>query len=238
MTGQPSKEETRTLIGLAQAGDMEARSQLVESNLPLVASIVRRFLSRGYDYDDLFQVGSLGLLKAILDFDLSYDVQFSTYAVPKIMGEIKRYIREDAPLHVSRFLKELAAKAIAAKDQLASELGRSPTISELAQHLAISVEELVTALDAVSPVHSLQEVVADSDDESVHLEDVLPAPGGEGRWQLRTALESLDPFERRIILLRYFAEKSQTEVAQSLGISQAQVSRFEKRIIAQLRHHL
>lgn len=238
MTGQPSKEETRTLIGLAQAGDMEARSQLVESNLPLVASIVRRFLSRGYDYDDLFQVGSLGLLKAILDFDLSYDVQFSTYAVPKIMGEIKRYIREDAPLHVSRSLKELAAKAIAAKDQLASELGRSPTISELAQHLAISVEELVTALDAVSPVHSLQEVVADSDDESVHLEDVLPAPGGEERWQLRTALESLDPFERRIILLRYFAEKSQTEVAQSLGISQAQVSRFEKRIIAQLRHHL
>lgn len=238
MTSHPSKEETRRLIELAQGGDMEARATLVKHNLPLVASIVRRFLSRGVDYDDLFQVGSLGLLKAILDFDLSYDVQFSTYAVPKIMGEIKRFIREDEPLRVSRSLKELAAKAIAAKDQLASDLGRSPTISELAQHMSISVEELVTALDAVSPVHSLQEVVADNDDDSVRLEDVLPAPSGEERWQLRAALESLDPFERRIILLRYFAEKSQTEVAQALGISQAQVSRFEKRIIAQLRHHL
>lgn len=217
---------------------MDARTQLVEENLPLVRSIVKRFLNRGFEYDDLFQVGALGLLKAILGFDLSYDVQFSTYAVPKIIGEIKRYMREDSPIHISRSLRELASIAIAAKDKLHNQLGRSPTVQELAQHLQVSVEELVSALDAVSPIRSLQEVVAEGDDEEVRLENILPAPANEERLALRRALESLEPSERKVILLRYFAEKSQTEVARLLGISQAQVSRIEKRIVAQLRHHL
>lgn len=230
-------EQTRELIRRAQAGDMTAWTRLVEENLPLVKSVVRRFLSRGFDYDDLFQVGSLGLLKAILGFDLSYDVQFSTYAVPKIIGEIKRYIREDAPIHVTRSVRELAIKAMAAKDQLSHELGRSPTVQELAEHLQVSVEELVTALDAVSPVRSLQESMGEDDDD-VRLEHVLPAPASDEKLALRTALESLEPNERKLILLRYFAEKSQTEVAELLGISQAQVSRIEKRIVAELRHHL
>lgn len=240
MSEHPSTHDrTRAMIKRAQSGDMDARAALVQENLPLVASIVRRFLSRGFDYDDLFQVGALGLLKAILGFDLSYDVQFSTYAVPKIMGEIRRHMREDSQIHVSRSIRELASKAISAKDQLGQELGRSPTITELAEHLQISIEELVTALEAVSPIHSLQEVVADGDDDTVRLESVLPAPNNEEeRIALKNALESLEPAERRIILLRYFAEKSQTEVAQSLGISQAQVSRMEKRIISQLRHHI
>lgn len=229
---------TRELIRLAQGGDMDARTQLVEENLPLVRSIVKRFLNRGFEYDDLFQVGALGLLKAILGFDLSYDVQFSTYAVPKIIGEIKRYMREDSPIHISRSLRELASIAIAAKDKLHNQLGRSPTVQELAQHLQVSVEELVSALDAVSPIRSLQEVVAEGDDEEVRLENILPAPANEERLALRRALESLEPSERKVILLRYFAEKSQTEVARLLGISQAQVSRIEKRIVAQLRHHL
>lgn len=217
---------------------MDARTQLVEENLPLVRSIVKRFLNRGFEYDDLFQVGALGLLKAILGFDLSYDVQFSTYAVPKIIGEIKRYMREDSPIHISRSLRELASIAIAAKDKLHNQLGRSPTVQELAQHLQVSVEELVSALDAVSPIRSLQEVVAEGDHEEVRLENILPAPANEERLALRRALESLEPSERKVILLRYFAEKSQTEVARLLGISQAQVSRIEKRIVAQLRHHL
>lgn len=217
---------------------MDARTQLVEENLPLVRSIVKRFLNRGFEYDDLFQVGALGLLKAILGFDLSYDVQFSTYAVPKIIGEIKRYMREDFPIHISRSLRELASIAIAAKDKLHNQLGRSPTVQELAQHLQVSVEELVSALDAVSPIRSLQEVVVEGDDEEVRLENILPAPANEERLALRRALESLEPSERKVILLRYFAEKSQTEVARLLGISQAQVSRIEKRIVAQLRHHL
>lgn len=217
---------------------MDARTQLVEENLPLVRSIVKRFLNRGFEYDDLFQVGALGLLKAILGFDLSYDVQFSTYAVPKIIGEIKRYMREDSPIHISRSLRELASIAIAAKDKLHNQLGRSPTVQELAQHLQVSVEELVSALDAVSPIRSLQEVVVEGDDEEVRLENILPAPANEERLALRRALESLEPSERKVILLRYFAEKSQTEVARLLGISQAQVSRIEKRIVAQLRHHL
>lgn len=229
---------TRELIRLAQGGDMDARTQLVEENLPLVRSIVKRFLNRGFEYDDLFQVGALGLLKAILGFDLSYDVQFSTYAVPKIIGEIKRYMREDSPIHISRSLRELASIAIAAKDKLHNQLGRSPTVQELAQHLQVSVEELVSALDAVSPIRSLQEVVAEGDHEEVRLENILPAPANEERLALRRALESLEPSERKVILLRYFAEKSQTEVARLLGISQAQVSRIEKRIVAQLRHHL
>ncbi|MGI6149064.1 MAG: SigB/SigF/SigG family RNA polymerase sigma factor [Firmicutes bacterium] len=235
---QPTQDQSRELFRRAQAGDMEARTQLVQENLPLVVSIVKRFLSRGFDYDDLFQVGCLGLLKAILGFDLSYEVQFSTYAVPKIIGEIKRYMREDSPIHIARSLRELASRAIAAKDMLGHELGRSPTVQELAEHLGVSVEELVTSLDAVSPIRSLHEVVAEDDDDSVRLEHVLPAPSGDEALALRRAIEQLEPSERRIVLLRYFAEKSQTEVAQLLGISQAQVSRIEKRIVAELRHHV
>ena len=139
----------RELIRLAQAGDMNARTKLVEDNLPLVASVVRRFLNRGYDYDDLFQAGALGLLKAILGFDLSFDVQFSTYAVPMIIGEIKRWMREDTPLHISRSLRELAARATAAQDELSQSRGRKPTVQELAEYLEVSVEELVSAMEAL-----------------------------------------------------------------------------------------
>jgi len=227
----------RELIRLAQAGDMNARTKLVEDNLPLVASVVRRFLNRGYDYDDLFQAGALGLLKAILGFDLSFDVQFSTYAVPMIIGEIKRWMREDTPLHISRSLRELAARATAAQDELSQSRGRKPTVQELAEYLEVSVEELVSAMEALSPVRSLSEHIGEDDDEA-RLENIIPAPANEEGLALRRALKSLEPAERAIIILRYFAEKSQAEVAELLGVSQAQVSRLEKRIVAELRHHL
>ena len=231
-------EQNRHLISRSQQGDQTARSELVEANLPLVHSIARRFLDRGLEYEDLLQIGSLGLLKAINDFDLEYDVRFSTYAVPKIMGEIKQHLRRTSTLLVGRSTKKLASDALQAKDMLAQTLGRSPTISEIAAHLEVEPEDVVCAFDAVSPVYSLQARITQGDEEAPEFQDFIATSGGHERFMLKQALESLAPDERQIILLRYFAEKSQSEVARELGISQAQISRKEARIIRQLRHEL
>ena len=231
-------EQIRHLISRSQQGDQTARSELVEANLPLVHSIARRFLDRGLEYEDLLQIGSLGLLKAINDFDLEYDVRFSTYAVPKIMGEIKQHLRRTSTLLVGRSTKKLASDAFQAKDMLAQMLGRSPTISEIAAHLEVEPEDVVCAFDAVSPVYSLQARITQGDEEAPEFQDFIATSGGHERFMLKQALESLAPDERQIILLRYFAEKSQSEVARELGISQAQISRKEARIIRQLRHEL
>lgn len=230
-------DQTRHLISQSQQGDLGARSQLVEENLPLVHSIARRFTDRGLDYEDLLQIGSLGLLKAILDFDLTYEVRFSTFAVPKIMGEIKQHLRRSSTLKVARSLKKLASDAIHAKDELAQSLGRNPTISEIAAHIETEPEEVVCALDSVAPVHSLQAKLG-SDDEGAEFGDFLASTDNYEHLMLKQALEKLEPQERRIIILRYFAEKSQSEVAEELGISQPQISRIETRIIRQLRHDL
>lgn len=231
-------EQIRHLISQSQQGDQTARSELVEANLPLVHSIARRFLDRGLEYEDLLQIGSLGLLKAINDFDLRYDVKFSTYAVPKIMGEIKQHLRRTSALHVGRSTKKLASDALHAKDMLAQTLGRNPTISEIAAHLEVQPEDVVCAFDAVSPVYSLQTRISQGDEEAPEFQDYVATSGGHESFMLKQALESLAPDERQIILLRYFAEKSQSEVAKELGISQAQISRKEARIIRQLRHEL
>ncbi len=231
-------EQIRHLISQSQQGDQTARSELVEANLPLVHSIARRFLDRGLEYEDLLQIGSLGLLKAINDFDLRYDVKFSTYAVPKIMGEIKQHLRRTSTLQVGRSTKKLASDALHAKDMLAQTLGRNPTISEIAAHLEVQPEDVVCAFDAVSPVYSLQTRISQGDEEAPEFQDYVATSGGHESFMLKQALESLAPDERQIILLRYFAEKSQSEVAKELGISQAQISRKEARIIRQLRHEL
>lgn len=233
-----TQEQFRHLISQSQQGDQAARSRLVEANLPLVHSIARRFLERGLEYEDLVQIGSLGLLKAIDDFDLSYDVRFSTYAVPKIMGEIKQHLRKASALQVARSTKKLASDALQVKDRLAQALGRSPTISEIAAELEVEPEDVVFAFDAVAPVYSLQARIADGGEEAPELQDFVAARGGHENLMLKQALERLTPDERRIIFLRYFAEKSQSEVAKELGISQAQVSRQEARIIRQLRYEL
>lgn len=230
-------EQTRRLISRSQQGDLEARSKLVEENLPLVHNIAKRFVDRGLEYDDLLQIGSLGLIKAIQDFDLSYEVRFSTFAVPKIMGEIKQHLRKNSSLKVSRSLKKLASQAIHVKDELAQTLGRSPTISEIAAQLDTDPEEVVCALDSVAPVYSLQARLGD-DEEAAELGDFIASHDNHHNFMLRQALEKLDLQERRIILLRYFAEKSQSEIARELGTSQAQISRIEARIIRQLRHDL
>ncbi|HHY09072.1 MAG TPA: sigma-70 family RNA polymerase sigma factor [Firmicutes bacterium] len=230
-------DKTRKLIARSQAGDGKALNRLVEENLPLVFSIVRRFLNRGIEYEDLVQIGSLGLVKAIKDFDLSYDVRFSTYAVPKIMGEIKQQLRKTSPVKVARSLRRLASEIISAKDQLTQKWGRAPTISELAEHLQIAAEEVVTALEAVAPVFYLQEKVA-GEEERPEFQELLAVNPDQERFLLKQALQKLAAEDRRLILLRYFAEKSQVEVAKTLGISQAQVSRIEARIVRQLRFEL
>lgn len=230
-------EQTRRLIAQSQQGDVAARSQLVEQNLPLVHNIARRFAGRGVELEDLVQVGCVGLLKAIQDFDLSYEVKFSTFAVPKIMGEIKQHLRSSAPLKVARSLRQLAARALHTKDALAQSLGRRPTLAEIAAELNTSPEEVVCALEAVSPLYSLQGTLGSDDGEERALEDVLPVNDSQEHFLLRQALQALEPQERRLILLRYFAEKTQSQVAEEFGISQAQISRMEARIIRQLRHH-
>lgn len=231
-------ERVRQLIAQSQQQDLDARSRLVEENLPLVHSIARRFLDRGLEYEDLVQIGSLGLLKAIQDFDLGYDVRFSTYAVPKIMGEIKQHLRKTSSVQIARTVKKLASEAIEAKDRLTQELGRTPTISEIASQLEVKREDVVTALEAVAPVYSLQTRIDLNDGDSPELQELISGTGQDDHFMLRQALEKLEPSERKVILLRYFAEKSQSEVAAMLGISQAQISRLEARIVRQLRHEL
>lgn len=232
------KEQVRHLIDRSQQGDLQARSELVEANLPLVHNIARRFSDRGLEHDDLLQIGSLGLLKAINDFNLEYNVQFSTYAVPKIMGEIKQHLRRTSTLQVGRSTKKLASDALQTKDLLAQSLGRNPTISEIAAHLEVNPEEVVYAFEAVSPVYSLQTRISQDDDGSPEFQDYVATSQGHESLMLKQALQALEPEERQIILLRYFAEKSQSEVARELGISQAQISRKEARIIRQLRYDL
>lgn len=232
------REQTRRLIAQSQQGDLAARGQLVEENLPLVHSIARRFLDRGLEFDDLVQIGCVGLLKAIQDFDLAYDVQFSTFAVPKVMGEIRQHLRRSAPVRIARSLRELASAALRAKDILAQSLGRNPTIAEIAAQLNTSPEEVVCALEAVAPVVSLQSTLGSEDEDARALEEVLATTDSQEHFLLKQALERLEPEERRLILLRYFAEKTQSQVAEELGTSQAQISRMEARIIRQLRYHL
>lgn len=237
-------EEVRRLVALAQSGDKAARDRLVEGNLRLVRSLVSRFGASGADPEDLFQLGCIGLLKAIDRFDLSYDVRFSTYAVPLIMGEIRRYLRDDGPLRVSRSLKQLAQQARRAREKLAAALERDPTVAEVARELGVRPEEVVEAMDGVRPPTSIHQTVHEGDGDPIYLLDQLVAEDGhrEGVWldrvALRESLEHLDDRERTVILLRFFRDKTQTEVAALLGCSQVQVSRLERRALERIRQQV
>lgn len=231
-------QQVRDLISQAQSGCIDSRDFLVENNLRLVMSIANRFSNRGLEMEDLFQIGSIGLVKAIDSFDLSYQVKFSTYAVPKIIGEIKRYLRDSSTLRISRPLKDLASKGIEAKDRLASQLGRTPTIGEIAEELGVPSEDLVAALEAVAPVQSLQQVVHEDEGDPLLLGEQIAVVQEDTSFLINDMLSKLTLDERRLVLLRYFAEKSQTEVAATLGISQSQVSRLESRILAELKKQL
>lgn len=233
--------EIKGLIKKSQAGDQEARNEIVERNMRLVWSVVQRFLNRGYDPDDLFQIGCIGLLKSVDKFDLSYDVKFSTYAVPMIIGEIQRFIRDDGTIKVSRSLKEVGNKIRRAKDDLAKELGRAPTIYEVSDYLEIPVDEILLAQEAVMAPTSIHEIIYENDGDPITLLDQI-SDQEEGKWfdkiALKEAIEGLDDREKLIVFLRYYNDQTQAEVAGRLGISQVQVSRLEKKILKQIKNQM
>ncbi|HEY8362162.1 MAG TPA: RNA polymerase sporulation sigma factor SigF [Tissierellaceae bacterium] len=235
-----SHEETIELIKRAQNGDMEAKDILVTYNLGLIRSVLKGFANRGYDVEDLFQIGCIGLLKAIEKFDLSYDVKFSTYAVPMIVGEIKRFLRDDGLVKVSRSLKHTAAKAKGAEERLFHELGREPTIQEISADIGVDKEEVVMALEASYQPEYLYDVIHQKDSNPLYLIDKISHETQDesevvDNLVLKEMLSKLKPRDRQVIILRYFKDKTQTEVAKLLGISQVQVSRIEKRIIEEMR---
>ncbi|MDX8364768.1 RNA polymerase sporulation sigma factor SigF [Cytobacillus sp. IB215665] len=233
--------EVKDLIKRSQKGEQEARDLIIEKNMRLVWSVVQRFLNRGYEPDDLFQIGCIGLLKSVDKFDLTYDVKFSTYAVPMIIGEIQRFIRDDGTVKVSRSLKEIGNKIRKAKDELAKQFGRAPTVNEIAEFLSISPEEVVMAQEASRTPTSIHETVYENDGDPITLIDQI-ADHAEAKWfekiALKEAIHELDERERLIVYLRYYKDQTQTEVASRLGISQVQVSRLEKKILKQMKERM
>lgn len=233
-----TNEEVRELIIKSQEGDVEARDLLVEKNMRLVWSVVQRFLNRGYDPEDLFQIGSIGLIKSIDKFDLSYDVRFSTYAVPMIIGEIQRFLRDDGTVKVSRSIKELGHRIRRTQDDQMKKLGRAPTITEIAEALDISPEEVVFATEAGRSISSIHETVYEKDGDPITLLDQM-ADQTEAKWfdkiALQEAIRDLEERERLIVYLRYYKDQTQSEVAKRLGISQVQVSRLEKKILERMK---
>ena len=232
---------TAELLARARKGDIEAREQLINENLRLVVGIARRFVGRGYELEDLFQIGSIGLMKAVDKFDPSYNVQFSTYAVPMIIGEIRRFIRDDNPIKVSRALKETAFKGRRAKQILGQHLGREPSVSEIATEIGVSPEDLVCALEAIQVPTSLADPIYKDETSTMKLEDRLSEKNHDD-WlehvMLRQVLEQLAPREQYIIHQRFFADKTQAEVAKALGLSQVQISRLEKQILLRIKYFL
>jgi len=233
-------DHTIALIQKSHAGDEEARTQLVKENLGLIWSVVKRFLGRGIDSEDLFQIGSIGLLKAIDKFDFSFQVKFSTYAVPMISGEIQRFLRDDGMIKVSRTLKEMAYKAFLAKEEFQAKMNREPTLEELSEIMHVDKEELVMAMEASAEVESLYRPVYQKDGNEVPLLEKLEESKMQeeqvvDRLLLRQLLNVLEKDERQLIYLRYFENKTQSEVGKRLGISQVQVSRTEKKILRKMR---
>ncbi|WP_019122899.1 RNA polymerase sporulation sigma factor SigF [Brevibacillus massiliensis] len=236
-----NNDQVKELIARSQDGDTEAREMLVNSNIRLVWSVVQRFINRGYEADDLFQIGCIGLLKAVDKFDLNYDVKFSTYAVPMIIGEIQRFLRDDGTVKVSRSLKETANRVRRTKDELYKDLGRSPTVGEVAEVLGISPEEVVFAQEASRAPSSIHETVFENDGDPITLMDQI-ADESMGKWfeqiALKDAISRLTEREQLIVYLRYYKDQTQSEVAERLGISQVQVSRLEKRILQTIRDQI
>ncbi|MDE5412047.1 RNA polymerase sporulation sigma factor SigF [Alkalihalobacterium chitinilyticum] len=234
-------DEIKKLIERSQAGDVEARDLIVNRNTRLVWSVVQRFLNRGYEADDLFQIGCIGLIKSVDKFDLSYDVKFSTYAVPMIIGEIQRFLRDDGTVKVSRSIKELGNKIRKVKDELSKTLGRVPTVNEIAEKLEITPEEVVFAGEASRSLTSIHETVYENDGDPITLLDQIADQTGN-KWfdkiALTEAIRHLDERERLIVYLRYYKDQTQSEVAERLGISQVQVSRLEKKILEQIRDQM
>ena len=236
-------EQTLALLECAHKGDKKARDKLIEDNMGLVWSVVKRFKNRGVELEDLFQIGSIGLIKAVDKFHCSYDVKFSTYVVPMIMGEIKRFLRDDGMIKVSRSLKELSVKLYMLKEQMEKETGQEPSLVELADRLEISPEEAAEALDAYRDVESLHKVIGNSEGNEMELMDRLENNIDENecvmnRMMVKKLLDTLEGQERQVVWMRYFQDMTQVSIAKELGLTQVQVSRMEKKILQRLRQNL
>ena len=236
-------EDNSQLLPLAKEGNKDALNRMIEMNLPLVSSISKKFLNRGYEYDDIFQIGCIGLVKAINNFDVKFNVKFSTYAVPMIMGEIKRFLRDDGMIKVSRNIKSLAKKLHFDKQKLTVKLNREPTIDELSEYSGIEKEDIVQALESLNSLQYLYDTIHKDDGAPVLLIDKISEKAEDDekmidKIALKEALRSIDEKGRQIILLRYFKDKTQVEVAKMLGISQVQVSRIEKKVLILMREKL
>lgn len=235
-----SDEEMKALLYKTKAGEPEARERLVNCNLKLVFNLVQRFVNRGYEPEDLFQIGTIGLIKAIDKFDLNYDVKFSTYAVPLIIGEIRRFLRDDSPVKVSRGVKEVAGKVSRAREELAVTLGREPTVGEIADAVGMSREDIVSALEAVQTPTSIYETLYQDDGDPIYVLDAITGEKGDDapwfdRLAMKEILRRLPERDRQVLLLRFFEDKTQSEVATMMKISQVQVSRIERQALKNLK---
>ena len=238
-----SEKEKRELFARVQAGDREARQEFIYGNLRLVLSILQRFHNRGENADDLFQIGCIGLIKALDNFDTSHDVKFSTYAVPMIIGEIRRYLRDNNPIRVSRSIRDTAYRSLSVKERITAATGKEPTIEEIAKELGITPEEVSLSLDAILDPVSLQEpVYHDGTDAVFVMDQVKDEKNIDDSWlekiSLKEAMKKMGEREQYILNLRFFEGKTQMEVAKEIGISQAQVSRLEKNALQHMKKHL
>lgn len=238
-----NNKEMRELFVILQAGELHAREKLINGNLRLVLSVIQRFNNRGEFVDDLFQVGCIGLMKAIDNFDLGQNVKFSTYAVPMIIGEIRRYLRDNNPIRVSRSLRDIAYKALQVRDQLTNKHSAEPTIQQISEALNVPKEDVVFALDAIQdPVSLFEPIYHDGGDPIYVMDQISDEKNKDQKWTeeiaLKEAMRRLGDREKMILSMRFFEGKTQMEVAEEIGISQAQVSRLEKAAIAQMQKHV
>ena len=235
--------EIRELLMKAQAGDKEAREQLVQKNIGLVKSIVSRYTARGVEKEDLIQIGMIGLIKAIDNFDTTYEVRFSTYAVPMIAGEIRRFLRDNGAIKVSRSIKDHRVAVNRSRERLIEKLGREPTIHEIAEDVGLSMEDILLAVNSGQEVASLQQMIYEGDGSSIRLMGRLSAHSGEGdasldRMMLADSLSALEQRERELIVLRFYYDQTQSQIAKRMGVSQVQVSRLEKRILRKMKMYI
>lgn len=235
-----SDNEMKSLLHKVREGDEQARERLINHNLKLVFNLVQRFANRGYELEDLFQIGTIGLIKAIDKFDLSYDVKFSTYAVPLIIGEIRRFLRDDNPVKVSRSLKEAVNKVHRAKDYLTVNLGREPSIHEIAEYTGLDKEYIVSAMEAAQAPASIFDTIYQDDGDPIYAIDAIAGETEESsgwfdKLALKDVMKRLPEREKKVLLLRFFEDKTQAEVAVEMDISQVQVSRIERQALKNIR---
>lgn len=238
-----TNDEIQQLLTQTKNGDEAARERLINCNLRLVFNLVQRFANRGYEQEDLFQIGTIGLMKAIDKFDQRYEVKFSTYAVPMIIGEIRRFLRDDSPIKVSRSLKELGVKIKYTQEQLWKETGREPKLTEIADRLKISLDELAAAMEAAQGLSSIHEEIYQDDGDGLYLLDQLASQdGGENTFidniALAEVMDRLPEREKNILYLRFYQDRTQTQIAEQIGISQVQVSRLERSALKKVREML